>query len=93
MDTNFELAKTLSKELEEEYIEQRKVIGENPKSIIVEEELENQLAVLYGKTVPAGVREFLELKSGGTGTAPKQKRLKSVPSSAVGEKTGMNENG
>ena len=29
------------KELEEEYIEQRKVIGENPKSIIVEEELEN----------------------------------------------------
>lgn len=59
----------------------------------VEEELENQLAVLYGKTVPAGVREFLELKSGGTGTVPKPKRMKPSPSSAVGEKTGMNENG
>lgn len=59
----------------------------------VEEELENQLAVLYGKTVPAGVREFLELKSGETGAAPKPKRMKPSPSSAVGEKPGMNENG
>ena len=51
----------------------------------VEAELEKSLDTLYSKTVPAGVREFIEMKSG---TAPKPaapiRKPKPSPSSAVG---------
>ena len=53
------------------------------KNQTVEGELENSLSVLYNKTVPAGVREFLDLRSGTTPPA-KAKRAKPSPSSAVG---------
>ena len=42
---------------------------------------------LYGKYVPAGVREFIEL-SAGSKAAAKPKKAKAVPSSAVGVKSG-----
>ena len=53
------------------------------KNQTVEAELENSLSVLYNKTVPAGVREFLDLRSGTTPPV-KMKRAKPSPSSAVG---------
>lgn len=53
------------------------------KNQTVEAELENSLSVLYNKTVPAGVREFLDLRSGTTPPV-KPKRAKSSPASAVG---------
>lgn len=52
------------------------------KNQTVEAELENSLSVLYNKTVPAGVREFLDLRSGTTPPV-KPKRAKSSPASAV----------
>ena len=55
------------------------------KNMQVETELEKSLDTLYSKTVPAGVREFIEMKSG---NAPKPaaptKKAKPSPSSAVG---------
>ncbi len=55
------------------------------RGVQVESELERSLETLYTKTVPAGVREFIEMKSG---NAPKPaapaKKQKSSPSSAVG---------
>ena len=55
------------------------------KNMQAEKELEKALETLYTKTVPAGVREFIEMKSG---TAPKpaekSQKPKAVPSSAVG---------
>ena len=53
-----------------------------------EEELEAALAALYNKTVPAGVREYLDLRSGTTPPAVKPKRAKPLPSSAVGASEG-----
>ena len=53
------------------------------KNQTVEAELENSLSALYNKTVPAGVREFLDLRSGTTPPV-KPKRAKSSPASAVG---------
>ncbi len=53
------------------------------KDSTVEDELEKSLETLYNKTVPAGVREFLSLKSG-TAAPPKVKKPKTCSSSAVG---------
>ena len=54
-----------------------------------EDELVKALDALYTKTVPAGVREFIDMRSGVTPKAPAQKTKKTKhkisPSSAVGE--------
>lgn len=52
-----------------------------------EDELAKALDVLYTKTVPAGVREFIDMRSGVTpkAPAPKGKKTKPSVSSAVGE--------
>ena len=50
------------------------------KGLTVEGELEKSLESLYTKTVPAGVREFISLR---TGTNDKKKK----PSSAIGDGT------
>ena len=51
------------------------------KNMTVEKELEKALDVLYGKTVPAGVREFIALRSGEE--IPTEKKKKNVAPSAV----------
>ena len=56
------------------------------KNMQAESELEKALETLYVKTVPAGVREFIDMKSG-TATVPAPKpprRPKPSTSSAVG---------
>ena len=56
------------------------------KNMQAESELEKALETLYVKTVPAGVREFIDMKSG-TATVPAPtppRRPKPSPSSAVG---------
>ena len=53
------------------------------KNLSFEDEMEKAAEALYGKYVPAGVREFIELNAGNK-TAVKPKKPKSVPSSAVG---------
>ena len=56
------------------------------KNMQAESELEKALETLYVKTVPAGVREFIDMKSG-TATVPAPKpprRPKPSRSSAVG---------
>ncbi len=50
----------------------------------VEGELEKTLDNLYAKTVPVGVREFLDMRSGVVSTPPKAKKPKSPVVSAVG---------
>lgn len=54
-----------------------------------EDELAKALDALYTKTVPAGVREFIDMRSGVTPKAPAQRTKKTKnnisPSSAVGE--------
>ena len=53
------------------------------KNTTVEKELQKALDVLYGKTVPAGVREFIALR---TGTElPTEKKKKNVAPSAVAD--------
>ncbi len=60
----------------------------------VESELEKALDSLYAKTVPAGVREFLDLRSGIAPAPPKVKKPKPSVSSAVGvPESEVNENG
>lgn len=56
------------------------------KNIQVETELEKSLDTLYTKTVPAGVRDFIEMRSGSAPAAPaaRPKKPKPSPSSAVG---------
>ena len=49
----------------------------------VEKELAKALDVLYGKTVPAGVREFIALRSGEE--LPTEKKRKNVAPSAVAD--------
>ena len=49
----------------------------------VEKELAKALDVLYGKTVPAGVREFIALRSGAE--LPTEKKKKNVAPSAVAD--------
>ena len=51
------------------------------KNTTVEKELAKALDVLYGKTVPAGVREFIALRSGEV--LPTEKKKKNVAPSAV----------
>lgn len=55
------------------------------KNMQAEKELEKALETLYNKTVPAGVRGFIEMKSG-TAPKPTEKSRKPKPSSvsAVG---------
>jgi len=53
------------------------------KELSFEEELVKAAEALYGKYVPANVREFLEL-SAGTKPAAKPRRPRPSPSSAVG---------
>ncbi len=53
------------------------------KGLSFEDELEKAADALYGKYVPAGVREFIDMNAG-TKPAPKPKKPKTVPSSAVG---------
>ena len=51
----------------------------------VETELEKALETLYSKNVPAGVREFIDMKCGAPSTSPpKQRKQKNSLSSAVG---------
>ncbi len=56
------------------------------KNIQVETELEKFLDTLYAKTVPAGVRDFIEMRSGSAPAAPaaRPKKPKTSLSSAVG---------
>ena len=54
------------------------------KNLNVESELERSLDTLYTKTVPAGVRDFIEMKSGAVTAPPKPKRPKPSSVSAVG---------
>lgn len=53
------------------------------KGLSFETEMEKAVDALYGKYVPAGVREFIEL-SAETKTVPKLKKPKTSPSSVVG---------
>ena len=53
------------------------------KELSFEEEMEKAAEMLYGRYVPAGVREFIEM-SAGAKPAPKPKKPKISPSSAVG---------
>jgi len=54
------------------------------KNMNVEDELEKAVDILYTKNVPAGVRDFIDMKSGAQKTAPVPKQKKYKPSSAVG---------
>ena len=53
------------------------------KNTTVEKELQKALDVLYGKTVPAGVREFIALRS--KTDSPTEKKKKNVAPSAVAD--------
>ena len=53
------------------------------KNSTVEKELTKALDVLYGKTVPAGVRKFIALRSGEV--IPTEKKKKNVAPSAVAD--------
>ena len=53
------------------------------KNTTVEKELTKALEALYGKTVPAGVREFISLRSGTD--SPTEKKKKNVAPSAVAD--------
>ena len=53
------------------------------KNMTVEKELTKALDVLYGKTVPAGVREFIALRS--KTDSPTEKKKKNVAPSAVAD--------
>ena len=53
------------------------------KNTTVEKELQKALDVLYGKTVPAGVREFITLRAGEV--LPTEKKKKNVAPSAVAD--------
>ena len=55
------------------------------KNMKVETELEKALDILYTKNVPAGVRDFIDMKSGNAApAAPKPRKQKPSVSSAVG---------
>ena len=61
------------------------------KNMTVEKELEKALEALYGKTVPAGVREFIALRSGEV--IPTEKKKKNVAPSAVADNAPTEGNG
>ena len=49
------------------------------KGMQVESELTKALDALYTKNVPAGVREFISLRSGGEPSAPKARKQRPEP--------------
>ena len=53
------------------------------KNMQVESELEHALDSLYVKNVPAGVRDFIEMKSGAVTAPPKPRKPKPSSLSAV----------
>ena len=53
------------------------------KNMQVESELEHALDSLYVKNVPAGVRDFIEMKSGAVTAPPKPRKPKTSSLSAV----------
>ena len=54
------------------------------KGVLIEDELTKSLDTLYAKNVPAGVREFLCLRSGNAESpAPKVRKQKAEPKPAV----------
>lgn len=57
------------------------------KDLSFEDEMEKAAEALYGKYVPAGVREFIELNAGNKAAA-KPRKPKSVSPSAVGVQSG-----
>ena len=61
------------------------------KNTTVEKELTKALDVLYGKTVPAGVREFIALRTGAELSTEKKK--KNVAPSAVADNAPTEGNG
>lgn len=73
---------TVSVAFDDEKLSAAKLYMEQ-KGVSFEAELEKAAEALYGKYVPAGVREFIEL-SAGMKTVPKSKKPKSSPSFAVG---------
>ena len=77
---------TITISFDEEKLSALKMYLEQSKRT-AEEELEKALETLYQKTVPAGVREFLDMKSGtGNAQPAKTKKAKPIPLSAVGAK-------
>lgn len=75
---------TLTISFDEEKLSAMKMYLEQ-KQQTVEGELEKSLDALYAKTVPAGVREFLDLRAGIS--VPKPRKAKPSPLSAVGDAT------
>lgn len=73
---------TISVAFDEEKLSAAKLYMEQ-KGLSFETEMERAADALYGKYVPANVREFIEM-SAGTKAVPKPKKPKSSPSSAVG---------
>lgn len=61
------------------------------KETTAESELVKALDTMYSKTVPAGVREFIEMRSGVTSEPIHSRKHKA--SSAVDEKSKENQNG
>ena len=59
------------------------------KNMTVEKELTKALDALYGKTVPAGVREYLALRT----ETPADKKKKNVAPSAVADNAPTEGNG
>ena len=76
---------TLTISFDEEKLSAMKMYLEQ-KQQTVEGELDKSLDALYAKTVPAGVREFLDLRAGIAVPAqqPKPRKSKQSPLSAVG---------
>ena len=77
---------TITISFDEEKLSALKMYLEQSKRT-VEDELEKALETLHQKTVPAGVREFLDMKSGTGNVQPvKTKKAKPISLSAVGAK-------
>ena len=72
---------TISVSFEDEKLSALKMYLEQ-RGQTVEGELEKALDTLYAKTVPAGVREFLDLRSGVAPTPPQAKKPKPPTASA-----------
>lgn len=73
---------TISVNFDDEKLSAAKLYMEQ-KGLSFEDEMERAAEALYGKYVPANVREFLEMSAKAM-PAPKAKKPKPVPSSAVG---------
>lgn len=73
---------TIGVAFDEEKLSAAKLYMEQ-KGLSFETEMERAADALYGKYVPANVREFIEM-SAGTKAVPKSKKPRPSPSSAVG---------